>query len=369
MVVRLSEVLEEPAEESSFDPQVKAGVVGCGWMGRERIEGILADFEHTTIPVVCEPHPEAYEQTVRVFQVAGKPPPVNVPHLGALLDECASDLDAVYILTPHALHFRQAKACMEAGLDVLVEKPMVVNAREAADIVSVRDRTGRMLVVAYQGSLSPHVRSAARMIRSGEIGPIQTISGVIWQDWGGLFTEDSWRVNPEMSGGGFVFDSGAHLLNTVSDLAGEEFAEVWALFDYQQGPVEKNAVIMGRLRSGVLVSLHACGTTAPSAHSDIKVFCTRAILRAGAWGEFLEVWRHPDYWEERDRGRQPGWRTVEVRPSRGVWEEFLSARAGLIENPSPPELGLRTALLWDAIKESAARDGASVRPRTLAASG
>ena len=52
---------------------------------------------------------------------------------------------------------------------------------------------------------------------------------------------------------------------------------------------------------------------------------------------------------------------VEVRESRGVWEEFLSAREGVIENPSPPELGLRMALLWDAIRESASQDGAPVR--------
>ena len=50
-----------------------------------------------------------------------------------------------------------------------------------------------------------------------------------------------------------------------------------------------------------------------------------------------------------------------MRESRGVWEEFLSAREGRIVNPSPAELGLRMAHLWDAIRESAARDGEPVR--------
>ena len=57
-----------------------------------------------------------------------------------------------------------------------------------------------------------------------------------------------------------------------------------------------------------------------------------------------------------------------MRESRGVWEEFLSAREGRIVNPSPAELGLRMAHLWDAIRESAARDGEPVRLRAKQAS-
>ena len=79
-----------------------------------------------------------------------------------------------------------------------------------------------------------------------------------------------------------MFDSGAHMLNTVSDLAGEDFTDVWALFENNGGPVDINAAIMGRLESGTLVTIHACGQTAPSCASDIRVFCTEAALRTGA---------------------------------------------------------------------------------------
>ena len=344
-----------------FDPVVRAAVIGCGGLARNRVQGMLADFRNTEIPVVCEPSEDAFEQTAAVFEQAGRARPVNVPDLTNLLEDYAGQLDAAYVVTPHVLHFSQANACMNAGLDVLVEKPMVMNAEEARSLIETRDRTGRMLTVAFQGSLLPHVRKAGEILRSGELGQIQTISGVIWQNWVGL-SADSWRMKPELSGGGFVFDSGAHMLNTVSDLAGEDFADVWALFDYQGNPVEVNAVIMGRLRSGVLVTIHACGSTAESCASDIRVFCSNAALRTGAWGESLEVLRRqPSDWQLTGLRRDQGWEPVEVRDSRGVWEEFLSAREGAIVNPSPPELGLRMALLWDAIRESASQDGAPVR--------
>ena len=47
---------------------------------------------------------------------------------------------------------------------------------------------------------------------------------------------------------------------------------------------------------------------------------------------------------------------------RGAWEQFTQVRAGEIENPCPPEVGLRMAKLWDAIVESASKDGLPVRP-------
>ena len=344
-----------------FDPPTRAAIIGCGNMARATVRGILSGFHNTSIEVVCEPSTESYGQMVDVFQAAGRETPANVPDLERMLDEHASGLDAVYIATPHVLHFSQAKACLEAGLDVLVEKPMVMNAQEASSLIEARDRTGRLVVVSFQGSLSPQVRRAVEMLRSQELGPVQSISGVVWQNWGGLFA-DAWRLNPAVSGGGFLFDTGAHMLNTVCDLAGEDFTVISALLDNKGGPVEVNAVIMGRLRSGALVTINACGDTAPSCASDVRVFCSNGVLRTTVWGRSLEIMKcQPQGWRLTGSSREEGWEPVDVRDSRGVWEEFLSAREGLIENPSPPELGLRMALIWDAIKQSAERDGAPVR--------
>ena len=351
----------------TFDPTVRAAIIGCGSAGRSRIRSTLADFRNTSIDVVCEPSPDAYREAAAIFEEAGRPAPINEPDLERLLGEQAHKLDVAFIVTPHALHFSQAKACLEAGLDVLLEKPMVMNVQEARELIETRDRTGRTLVVAFQGSLSPHIRAASKMLQSGELGPVQTISGVIWQNWGGNF-RDGWRWDPRISGGGFMFDSGAHMLNTVSDLAGEDFTDVWALLENDGGPVDINAAIMGRLESGTLVTIHACGQTAPSCASDIRVFCTRAALRTGAWGESLEILRaQPPNWQRTGISRDQGWEVVPVRESRGVWEEFLSAREGRIVNPSPAELGLRMAHLWEAIKQSAARDGEPVRLKKEAA--
>ena len=108
---------------------------------------------------------------------------------------------------------------------------------------------------------------------------------------------------------------------------------------------------MGRLESGALVTLNGCGETIPTCASDVRVFCTKAVLHTDIWGKWLKVQRY---------GRKQ-LRTVKVPESLGVWEQFLAVRAGQVPNPCPPEVGLRMALLWDAIKASAMQNGAPVR--------
>jgi predicted dehydrogenase len=333
-----------------IDQPVRVAMIGCGGMARHHIETMIGQRATTRIEVVCEPSAAAYEAAAALFAEAGLEPPPNHPVLSELLEAYAGRLDAAFIVTPHAYHFDQTRASMEAGLDVLLEKPMVLNAAEARSLIQTRDRTGRLLVVAFPGSLSPRIRAAVAMLRAGVLGRIVTISGVVWQSWG-EGTVGTWRQRPEISGGGFLFDTGAHMLNTVVDLAGEEFAEVAAYLDTQGRPVETLGAVIGRLRSGALVTLHACGEAIPSCASDVRVFCQRAILTTGVWGERLEL--------QYDGERPP--EPVSVPPSMGVWEQFLAVRAGQLPNPCPPEVGLRMAQLYDAITESAARGGVPVR--------
>ena len=97
------------------------------------------------------------------------------------------------------------------------------------------------------------------------------------------------------------------------------------------------------------------------------MFTTKGALRTGAWGESLEILRKqtdtpdPTRWWLTGSNRDTGWEPVDVPATKGVWDQFLSVRDGSITNPSPPELGLRMAKLWDAIKKSAIKDGSPIR--------
>jgi predicted dehydrogenase len=328
---------------------IRTALIGCGGMAQHHIKQMLQQVDTTRIDAACDPNPAALENTRQKFEEAGVTPPAAYVSLDKLLADFRGRLDAAFIITPHAFHHDQTVACLEAGLDVLLEKPMVMNAREARNLIETRDRTGRLLVVAFPGSLSPEIRTAVKMLRQGELGAILTIHGVAWQNWKER-TADTWRQDPALSGGGFLFDTGAHLLNTVSDLAGEEFLEVAAWLDQRGTPVDILAAAIGRLKSGALVTLSGCGETIPSCQSDVRIFGQKGILQTGIWGGYLKIQR---------QGRKH-LHPVKCPPSLGVWQQFLAVRAGQMENPCPPEVGLRMAQLWDALQASAAQGGRPV---------
>ena len=108
-------------------------------MARSHLRSILDDPRGTQVSVVCEPMAENYELTCGLFEEAGVAVPENVPDLDAMLAGHAADLDAVFIVTPHAMHHDHIVASLDAGLDVLVEKPMVVSKEEAERVIAKRD--------------------------------------------------------------------------------------------------------------------------------------------------------------------------------------------------------------------------------------
>lgn len=328
---------------------VRVAVVGCGRIGKSHIQTMLKMQNRTTVVAVCEPSPQSYAQLEPVFEQAGLPMPPNFPTLEELLTRVGGELDAVMINTPHAYHHDQAQACMEAGLDVLLEKPMVISGEEAESLMATRDRTGGLLVVAFPGSLSPRVRHAVELLRSGELGRLLTVNGEAWEHWR-VPNIGTWRQVPEIAGGGFFFDTGAHLLNTVADLVGEDFVEVAAWLDNMDTPVEILGVAMARLASGTLVTFNVCGDTVSRARSNIRLCLTQSVMEVGIWGEKLTLQRTP---------ADPPL-DVPVATGLGVWEQFLDVRAGRLQNPCPPEVGLRMARLWDAIRASARQNGQAV---------
>ena len=228
---------------------VQAAMIGTGGMARHHTHRILEQQASTQIRVVCEPSSNAYEQFCEIYDEAGLTPPPNEPELAQMLQKYGNELDAAFIITPHVYHHDHATMCLESGIDVLLEKPMVMDAQEAEALIRTRDKTGRLLVVSFNGSLSPQIRTAITMLRAGKLGEILNVHAVVWQNWK-AGTVSTWRQVPEIAGGGFLFDTGAHMLNTVTDLVGEEFVEVAALLDNRGASVDILGSVMARTESG-----------------------------------------------------------------------------------------------------------------------
>lgn len=327
--------------------KIRAGIIGCGGISHFHIHNIFKNPQ-TEVVGLCDPFQPSIDKLAEAFIAAGRPVPPSESDVQKFLR--SYDMDVVLIATPHAMHYDHTLAALEAGLDVLLEKPMVINTQQALDLIAARDRSGATLVVSFQGSLSPLIRMASANIKEHRYGNILSVSATIWQNWGPN-TAGTWRQELALSGGGFIFDTGAHMLNTVADLVNQDFVEVAAWMDNHGREVETMSVAIAKLESGAYVSLHGCGETIQVCDSIIKVFCDEAILTTGAWGRTLTI----------QEAGNPEPREIPFPQASTVWDTFLMVRAGEIENPSPPEVGLRMIRLYDAICLSAQNGGQIVK--------
>jgi predicted dehydrogenase len=290
------------------------------------------------------------QRLIDVCIAAGAKEPKSFEDYREMLAQCRDELDIIYISTPHAFHGEQAAAVAEAGLDLFLEKPMVTTVTEAETLIAAQRTSGVTVVTAFQGGLSPLVIDTRKRALAGEFGELIAISGMIWESWAGNYA-GHWKQQPEISGGGFMFDTGAHMMNTVCLLANSDFESVSAYMNNHGSKVDIATAVSARLKNGALVTLAAAGEGPPGCASYITFFYSKAIVRIDAWGGWREI--------SVGRVNEP---REEAEILGNPMKNFLAIRAGTMENTGSVEMGLRFARLWDAIKESAAADGVPVRP-------
>lgn len=132
------------------------------------------------------------------------------------------DIDAVYIITPNALHHDQAIRVAKAGRHVICEKPMALNAKEGQEMVDACAAAGVKLLVGYRMHFEPNTLEVIRMRNAGEFGKIlffQGLSGFRIGD------PNQWRLSKALAGGGSLMDIGIYAINGARYMVGEE--PVW----------------------------------------------------------------------------------------------------------------------------------------------
>lgn len=144
-------------------------------------------------------------------------------------------IDLVSVVTPNHLHFPVSLAFVEAGFNVVCDKPMVHDSGQAAKLARAVEKSGAVFCVTYQYTGYPMVKQARRMVKGGMLGEVRKVVVEYNQGWlaseveSGGDKQASWRTDPEKSGvAGTMGDIGSHAENLVSTVAGLEAREVCA---------------------------------------------------------------------------------------------------------------------------------------------
>jgi predicted dehydrogenase len=145
-------------------------------------------------------------------------------------------IDAVAIMTPNDTHYPFAVAALDAGLDVICDKPVSHDFAQACDLVSRTRSAGRLFAVTHGYAAYPMTRYAARLVRDGDLGPIRFVQVEYIQSGLATRIEEGpqnnrlrWLLDPARSGQALVMSAiGCHAQHLASFVAGLAAARVAA---------------------------------------------------------------------------------------------------------------------------------------------
>jgi len=147
---------------------IKVAVAGCGYWGPNLIRN-LHQASDCVLKTVCDVSEARLRHMRRLFPDLG-----TTTQFEDLLKD--KELDAIAIATPVRFHFEMAKACLEAGKHVFIEKPMARTTAEGEELIELARKRGLQIMVGHTFLFSPAVRRMKEIVDSGDIGKIQYIS-------------------------------------------------------------------------------------------------------------------------------------------------------------------------------------------------
>lgn len=177
----------------------------------------------------------------------------DIPRQYATIEELLRDgnVDAVSVNTPNYLHAPQTIVALEAGVHVMVEKPMALDAKQAKEMLAASQRSGALLMVAHCWRFDEEVLWLKEQVAQGHIGEIIRTKGYgVHVNWGPA----GWFTVKEFAGGGALADMGIHAIDTARFLLGDpQPVSVYARIDtcYKDFDVDDTGVILVNWDSGV----------------------------------------------------------------------------------------------------------------------
>ena len=203
----------------SVGKSLRVGVAGTGFIGRVHVAA--ARRAGAEVVGVAASTPE------RSAAAAAELGVVTGAHDAlALLD---LDLDVLHVATPNHLHTPLAVAALEAGVHVVLEKPIGLDLGEVQELRDAARGKDLVVAVPFVYRFYPVVRQARALVQSGEVGDVRLLHGHYLQDWLAVPSDANWRVDDRLGGASRAFaDIGSHWCDLVQFVTGTRIARVLA---------------------------------------------------------------------------------------------------------------------------------------------
>jgi predicted dehydrogenase len=274
---------------------VRIAVVGAGLIGQAHIKRVLEEPQAKLAGIADpSPHLKAQADALRVAWA---------PDIETLLARARPD--GVVIATPNQLHVQHGMAVVQAGVPMLLEKPIAADVDSALALATAAEQAGVPILVGHHRRHSPLIRRAREIIASGRLGQVTAVNALCWfrkpsKDY--FEGKNAWRRE---SGGGVVLINLIHVIDDLRNLCGDILSVQAAESNVARGfAVEDTAAMILRFADGALGTLAISdAAVAPwsweltsgenKAYPQTDQFC---YMVAGTEGSVtvprLDVWSH-----------------------------------------------------------------------------
>jgi predicted dehydrogenase len=346
--------------------KVRCAVIGAGWWGTTAHIPALKSMESAELVAVQNQDKARAQKIAADFGI-----PLGTSSVEEVL--ALEGLDAVVISSTPNVHHEHAKAALEKGLHILVEKPLTLTAQQADDLVEIARRKERHFLVSSPWHYTPHGIEARRLVQSGALGQLKMISvlmtnftigfyeGRPWEELFGAASEgqDIARPylepgrrsynDPAVAGGGQIYCQVSHVAAYLGFLTDRQPTEVFARLDNAGTPVDVYNSLNIKLADGTLVSMASHGLPMPSERQhEVRVYGTEGAL-------LLELWKGTMEFQDREGNirRYPDVPEADIYPMFAPARNLVEVVAGTAPNGSPGSLGAYAIRIIEAACSSA----------------
>ncbi|KQZ28844.1 Gfo/Idh/MocA family protein [Caulobacter sp. Root1472] len=277
-------------------------------------------------------------------------------------DRMAQDprIQVVYIVLPNALHAEHTIKALKAGKHVLCEKPMATTIADAEAMIAAAKAANRHLMIAYRCHYEPLNLDVMRRLRAKSLGRVRQINTTMGRQADPSDPSDAWRLNAALSGAGALGDMGVYGISAARYLLNEEpvAVQAWAWTDPADPRFKETQDLINwqfRFPSGVIANGSTSFAYAPTMAFEAICEQGRLVADPAAFygGNRLTVVKGGQ--------AQPPVPAPPVDQFAREMDWMADVVRGKAPMVSPGEEGLQDMRLMQAILDSAAKDGATVR--------
>ncbi|MBI2941883.1 MAG: Gfo/Idh/MocA family oxidoreductase [Chloroflexi bacterium] len=346
------------------DRQARIGVVGVGWWATYTHLPAIQGHPDANLVAIADRNEQRLQQAVERFNVRRA-----YADYRAMID--VEELDGLVVAVNHNAHYEVARYALERGLHLMIEKPMVLEARHGAELLALAAQQRREIIVGYPWHYTTLAAQARSLVQSGQLGEIQFVSSLF-----ASMVIEFYRGNPEayrpvfqypvtgpsersysdarLAGGGqghLQITHSAGLMFFVTGLRARRVSGFMANFDVPVDLVDGIGIQFDNGAIGVVGSTGNLGVGDPGQH-DLRVYGTRGYVLLEMNQGTLGL-RYHDGREEHIGPIPPDDRYPRFATATNLIDVIL----GRDVNRSPGIVGQRTVEFLEAAYRSAADGG------------